>query len=285
MQLHKSSQVGKLQHSIGRKVAQSLVEAVTQLGAALIELVAAMGRYVVFMGAVLKRIVTPPWRWRLILDQGVAIGVKSFPIALLTSLFVGAVMVIQTGIQLVKFGSKNYVPGISFIANAREMVPVFCAIVVGARVAASITAELGSMKVTEQIDAMDVLNVDPYRYLAVPRVIVMTLMFPMICIICLATGVLGGMIVADAALNIEYAAYYKTTVSFASLTDIFGGWVKTFFFGFIIALTGCYCGFSTEGGAAGVGRSTTRSVVLTLILVLGADYLLTSLILTMVGIG
>ena len=237
------------------------------------------GQFGIFTASVFHKAMTPPWRGRLIFEQCVEIGVKSFPIAALTSVFVGMVMVLQTGVQLIKFGSKNYVPGISFIANAREMVPAFCAIVVGARVAASITAELGTMRVTEQIDAMDILNVDPMRYLAVPRLIAMTFMLPMICSICIVTGFLGGMLVGGAALNIDSLAYYTTTLQFAYLEDIFGGIVKTFVFGMIIAITGSFYGFNTSGGAAGVGRATTNSVVLTLILILIFDYILTTLIL------
>lgn len=257
---------------------------VAVLGANVLRFLRFNGQLTNFALEVAYRIFTPPWRWRMIVDQCVQIGVKSFPIAALTSIFVGMVMVLQTGVQLVKFGSKNYVPGISFIANAREFVPAFCAIVVGARVAASITAEVGTMRVTEQLDAMDILNVDPVRYLAVPRVIAMTIMLPLICSICLVTGFLGGMVVGNAALGIEPLAYYTTTLKFAYLSDIFGGLFKTVIFGMIISLTGCYYGFNTSGGAAGVGRATTNSVVLTLILILTFDYLLTSLILAVTGI-
>lgn len=243
------------------------------------------GQFSLFAACVFGKTLTPPWRTRLIFEQAVEIGVKSFPIAALTSVFVGMVMVLQTGVQLIKFGSKNYVPGITFIANAREMVPAFCAIVVGARVAASITAELGTMRVTEQIDAMDILNVDPIRYLAVPRLIAMTVMLPAICSICIITGFLGGMVVGSAALGIDTLAYYTTTLQFAYLTDIFGGIIKTVFFGIIIAITGSYYGFHTAGGAAGVGRATTNSVVLTLILILIFDYLLTTIILWLMPIA
>ncbi len=253
------------------------------LGRNALKFVRSCGNYGFFAGSVFRRVFTPPWRWRMIVEQCRLIGVKSFPIAAMTSVFVGMVMVIQTGVQLIKFGSKNYVPGISFIANAREFVPAFCAIVVGARVAASITAEIGSMRVTEQLDAMDILNVDPVRYLCVPRVIAMTIMLPLICAICLVTGFFGGMVVGDGALGIDPLAYYMTTLKFANLTDVLGGLTKTIFFGCIIAMTGCYYGFRTEGGAAGVGRATTNSVVLTLILILIADYLLTSAILAATG--
>ncbi|CAN5161811.1 ABC transporter permease [soil metagenome] len=261
------------------------VDLIADLGKATIGFLTFVGKFFLFCMATYRRALTPQWRSKLIIDQCVAIGVKSFPIAALTSIFVGMVMVLQTGVQLVKFGSKNYVPGIAFIADAREMVPTFCGIVVGARVAASITAELGTMRVTEQLDAMDLLNVDPIRYLCAPRLIAMTVMLPLICGICLVTGFFGGMIVGEAALNIENLAYYQTTLAFAKMSDVIGGLVKTVFFGMLIALTGCYYGFNTEGGAAGVGRATTNSVVLTLILILLFDYLLTTIILAITGLG
>ncbi len=241
------------------------------------EFVAKTGHFGLFCLSAYRAALTPPWRFRQILDQAYKIGIMSFPIAALTSIFISMVLVLQTGIQLIKFGAKSYVPGISFIANAREMVPAFCAIVVGARVAASITAEIGTMRVTEQIDAMDILNVDPVRYLVAPRLIAMTIMLPCICCICLVTGLFGGMVAANAGLNIPPVSYLATTLKFAYLSDILSGLFKTIFFGMIIALTGCYYGFNTYGGAQGVGRATTDSVVLTLILILIFDYILTSL--------
>ncbi len=225
------------------------------------------------------RCISPPWNYRLIMDQAMSIGVKSLPVALTTAIFVGLVMVLQTGVQMMKFGAKNYVPAISFIANAREMIPVFIAFVVGARVSASIAAELGTMRVTEQIDAMDILNVDPIRYLVAPRMIAMTFLLPLITILCLIAAFLGGMIVAATALNIHPVEYYHVTKKFAYLEDVFSGLFKTYFFGNIIALVGSYFGFHTHGGAEGVGRSTTVSVVATLMLILLCNFILTRWIL------
>jgi phospholipid/cholesterol/gamma-HCH transport system permease protein len=258
-----------------------LLRQVAALGDYVLRTIRFWGRFALFTGSVFHRAFTPPWSLPRIAHQAVEIGIKSFPIAMLTSIFVGMVMVVQTGFQLAKFGSKGYVPGISFIANAREMVPAFCAMVVGARVAASITAEIGTMRVTEQLDAMDILNVDPMRYLCAPRFLAMIVMLPAISCLCLVTGFLGGMVVGDAALNIPPLSYYTTTLKFAKVPDVVGGLIKTVFFGGIIAVTGCYYGFKTHGGAAGVGRATTNSVVLTLVLILIFDYILGSLILSL----
>jgi phospholipid/cholesterol/gamma-HCH transport system permease protein len=248
---------------------------VEALGTLAMRFVHETGKFSVFCGGAFRRALTPPWSWRLIMDQAMALGVRSLPIALITATFVGLVMVLQTGVQLVKFGSKNYVPGIAFIANAREMVPVFTAFVVGARCAASMAAELGTMRVTEQIDAMTILNVDPMRYLVAPRLISITVLLPLISIIALVAGFFGGMVVAAAGLNIHPVEYYHVTLKFAGLADVYSGLVKTIVFGMIIALVGCYFGFNTQGGASGVGRATTSAVVTTLLLVLLWDYVLT----------
>lgn len=256
---------------------------VEALGELIIDFVRDTGAFGRFCWRATVRAVTPPWRWTQIVQQMMEIGVKSLPIASLTALFVGLVMVLQTGVQLIKFGAKNYVPGIAFIANAREMVPVFTAFVVGSRVAASIAAELGTMRVTEQIDAMDVLNVDPIRYLVAPRLIASTFMLPLIAALCLVGGYLGGMVVAATNLNIEPREYKSIAFQFAYLKDVYSGLFKTVIFGMIIAYVGCFYGFYTRGGAEGVGRATTKAVVLTLVLILVWDYLLTRWTLAVTG--
>jgi len=204
------------------------------------------------------------------------VGIRSLPIASLTALFVGMVMVLNTGYQLQKFGAKLYAAGIAIIALSREMVPVFTAIVVGARVAASMTAELGTMKITEQIDAMQALAVNPTKYLVAPRVVATTLMLPVLAIYANLIGFFGGMIVGTSALNIPARLYWTSTLDWLRMDDLFSGIAKTFVFGAIIGIVGCYFGFRTRGGAEGVGRATTMSVVATLMLVLLFDFILTS---------
>ncbi len=222
---------------------------------------------------------TRRWNYRLIMDQGMSVGARSLPVALTTAMFVGMVMVLQTGVQLIQFGAKNYVPAIAFIANARELVPVFVSFVVGARVAASITAEIGTMRVTEQIDAMEILDVDPIHYLVAPRLIAMTLMLPLITIISLMACFYGGMLIGTTLLNINSLEYYTTTQKFSMLSDPYSGFFKTIFFGNTIALVGSYFGYYTKGGAEGVGRATTTSVVVTLMLILLIDFILSRWIL------
>jgi len=255
---------------------QQMTGIIEWIGGAVIRALRLTGDFASFTASAIGLIFRPPYRPRLFLEQMVAAGVKSFPVAALTSLFVGMVMVLQTGYQLATFGAKLYSAGITALALAREMIPAFMAVVVGARVASSMTAEVGTMNVTEQLSAMEVLGVDPRHYLVVPRVVATTLMLPVITIYCVFIGIFGGLLVGVFALGIAVNQYIATTKEFLLLSDILSGLVKTFFFGFIIGIVGCYFGFRTRGGAKGVGIATTHSVVLTLVLILISDYLLTT---------
>lgn len=254
------------------------------LGRPFVDFCLGLGGLTVFFARALRRCFTPPLRARPLIRQMQFIGVKSLPIATLTALFVGMVMVLQTGVTLMKFGMSDYVPGIAFIALAREMAPVFTAVVVGARVAASMTAEIGSMAVTEQLDAMDALNVDPIRYLVVPRFWAAVIMMPAVSLYSMLAALLGGMAVAASSLGIGPRKYYMVTQQFAHMTDFATGLSKTFFFGALIALVGCHYGFRASGGAEGVGRATTTSVVVTLVLILVWDYIHTSWAVAITGL-
>ncbi|MBM3335463.1 ABC transporter permease, partial [Candidatus Sumerlaeota bacterium] len=234
------------------------------------------GQLVLFVLDAFGAIVLPPYRVKDTFRQMWLAGVRSLPIAGLTACFVGMIMVLHTGDQLQRFGAKAYVAGIAAIALAREMVPAFTAIVVGARVAASMTAELGTMKITEQIDAMQALAVNPIKYLVAPRVIATTVMLPIVTIYADVLGFFGGFLIGVSALNIPPTQYWKNTLDLLYLSDITCGLLKTIFFGAIIGSVGCYFGFKTEGGAEGVGHATTVSVVATLVLVVLFDYILSS---------
>lgn len=254
------------------------------IGASIIDTIRSTGELTSFALRALTLTFHPPYRTRLFFQQMVIVGVKSFPVAAITSLFVGMVMVLQTGYQLATFGAKLYSAGITALALAREMIPAFMAVVVGARVAASITAELGTMKVTEQLSAMEALGVDPRHYLVVPRVVAITTMLPVICVYCIIIGIFGGLLVGVFGLGLSASQYLSTTKEFLLMKDVFSGLAKTIFFGFIIGIVGCFFGFRTQGGAKGVGIATTHSVVLTLVLILVSDYLLTTWIIYLTGI-
>jgi phospholipid/cholesterol/gamma-HCH transport system permease protein len=247
-----------------------------RFGGLVLKQLSEVGRLTIFAWQAGTAAALPPYRLNQILRQMWLVGVCSLPIASLTAMFVGMVMVLNSGYQLQKFGAKLYAAGIAIIALTREMVPVFTAVVVGARVAASMTAELGTMKITEQIEAMQALAVNPTKYLVAPRVVATTLMLPVITIYANVVGFLGGLIVGISALNIPARLYWSNTLDFLQFGDLYSGILKTFVFGAVIGVVGCYFGFRTKGGAQGVGQATTVSVVATLILVLLFDFILTS---------
>lgn len=217
-----------------------------------------------------------PFRFHLIVEQMVSLGVMSIPIALLTATFTGMVLVLQTGVQLKPLGMKIYSSGISAISFAREIGPVLTSVVLAGRIAAGITAEIGTMKVTEQIDALKTLGTNPVSYLVVPRYIATTIMFPMLTVLAIAVGIGGGYLVGVLILQITPGLYITNIWKFLSLKDYLGGLFKTIFFGMIVAIVGCYKGFQTGFGAQGVGEATTQSVVTASILILIANFFLTS---------
>jgi phospholipid/cholesterol/gamma-HCH transport system permease protein len=241
-----------------------------------INIISSWGKFTLFAIEFLKNLFLPPYRWRQLFDQATKIGLMSIPVAILTAMFTGMVMVLQIGVEMARFGAITYAAGITARALTREMIPVFTAIVVGARVSASMTAELGTMRVTEQLDAMTALSVRPMHYLVVPRVIVTTIMIPVVCVYAGLMGFLGGMIVGIQVLNIPAAAFLNTTLTWLEPMDVLSGVVKTIVFGFLTGLAGCYFGFQTQGGAEGVGKATTASVVFTIIMVLISDFIITS---------
>ena len=225
----------------------------------------------------------PPYRIRLTIDQMINIGILSIPIALLTATFTGMVLVLQTGVQLKPFGMKIYASGISAIGFAREIGPVLTSIVLAGRISAGIAAEIGTMKVTEQIDALKTLSTNPISYLVVPRFIAAVFMFPMLTILAIAAGIAGGFLVGVMILNIAPGLYMTNIWKFLMFKDYMGGILKTVVFGMIVAIVGCHKGLETGFGAEGVGKSTTEAVVMASILILVANFFLTSWLMTFFG--
>jgi phospholipid/cholesterol/gamma-HCH transport system permease protein len=209
--------------------------------------------------------------------QMAQIGVNSLPIALLTIGFSGMVLSLHTASQLHSLGGDRFVGGLVAISMAREAAPVLAAVVVAARVGSAIAAEIGSMKVTEQIDALRALAVSPVYYLVVPRFLASVLMLPVITVFANVAGVAGGYLVAVFSAGISSAVFLNSAREMLLWRDLYLGIVKTFVFGAIIALVGCNYGLRTEGGASGVGRSTTGAVVLAIVLIYVSDYFLAAL--------
>jgi len=215
------------------------------------------------------------------LDQ---LGVKSLGIAAATAIFVGIVMTIQFAFSLERFGAQNSVGRVVGLSEARELAPSLTALVVGCRIGAGITAELGSMAVTEQIDAIRALGADPIRKLVVPRVLAGTLLMPLLCTIALVLGIGSAMLVSKVTFGISMAFFLSTAIDAIALSDFLSGMCKTPFFGYLTCLVGCHFGIRTRGGTEGVGRSTTTSVVTVAITVLVADVILTQIFLNLFAV-
>lgn len=217
----------------------------------------------------------------LLMAQFDQIGVRSLSIVIITSAFIGMVLALQTAYALADFGGKMFVGTIVSLSLVRELAPVLMSLMVGGRVGAGMTAEIGTMKVTEQIDALRALATNPVRKLVVPRVLATTLMFPLLTIVAIALGIFGGMIIAVANLNLSANYYLRSVIESVKYNDLASGIGKTFFFGFSTSLIACYNGLRTSGGADGVGRSTTMTVVSSAITVLIMDFFLTKLFLVL----
>lgn len=216
--------------------------------------------------------------FRLLVDQMKRIGVESLPLVIFTSIFTGAVAAVQAAYQLKDYVPKIYLGTAIYKAVVIELGPVLTALVVGGRVAASIAAELGTMRVTEQIDAMDAMAIDPMRYLTMPRIVAALVMLPALTIFADVLAVFGGFVVANVSLDISERTFVDGMQFMFYPGDVLGGLVKACFFGGIIALMGCTAGLRAEGGAVGVGNAATRAVVASCVLILVFDYVLTTLL-------
>jgi len=247
------------------------------VGRVFLGFLAAIGRLAEFTGVAVGRSVAPPYYLRLIGEQMIAIGYYSLPVVGLTALFTGAVLALQIYIGSARFNAESAVATIVVIGITRELGPVLGGLMVGGRVGAAMAAELGTMRVTEQIDALATLQTDPIKYLVAPRIIAATLTLPILVLVADIIGVFGGYMIGTQRLGFNPASYIKNTAEFLHLDDVVSGLVKAAVFGFIIAIMGCYHGFNSSGGAQGVGRATTNAVVTSLILILVADYFITEL--------
>ncbi len=218
-----------------------------------------------------------PFGTRAFLDQAEAIGTKSLPIAMLILFFVGLVFALQFGLTLQTMGAVPYVGKVTSLSIMRELGPVFTSLVVGGRVGAGIAAEIGSMKVTEQIDALRALGADPIKKLVVPRVLAATFMLPIVALFADICGIIGGMIISYLQFGVSATLFYESAITTIRATDFLSGFMKPFFFGFGIAIIGCLEGMNCAQGTEGVGRATTRTVVNVSVMVVLVDFFLTKL--------
>ncbi|MEE9245678.1 MAG: ABC transporter permease [Gemmatimonadota bacterium] len=230
-----------------------------------------------------------PFYWRDTIQQMDVIGVGSLGIVLLTGLFTGMVLALQSSIEMKRFGASIYIGRLVGASAVRELGPVLTALMVAGRVGSGMAAQLGSMKVTEQIDALNVIGTDPIKKLVTPRLVAALIMLPLLTVITDIVAIFGGMMIATIKLDLTTDLYmrsvYETLAGSGFVfgvvpKDVLGGLIKPFFFGGIIAMTGCYFGLQTRGGTEGVGVSTTRAVVTASILILAVDYFLTQVMIT-----
>ena len=234
------------------------------------------GGIVLLLRDALNTLFSTPLRWRSTVDQMNRIGVTSLPLVFLTALFTGMVLSLQSAYQLRLFAAEQFTSDLVALSITRELGPVLTAMVVAGRVGASIAAEIGTMKVTEQIDALRALATDPVRYLVVPRLVAGFFMLFFLTIYADCIGMLGGFFVSVFKLGISSHQYLKRSIDILMIKDIMTGLVKAFVFGAVISIVGCYFGFQTEGGAAGVGRATTMAVVTALIWIIALDCFFTA---------
>jgi len=204
-------------------------------------------------------------------------GVDSLPLVSLISLFIGIIMALQTAVQMQRLGSEMYIASIVALSIVRELGPIITALIVAGRVGAAIAAEIGSMQVTEQIDALETLATNPVRYLIVPRFLALTIMVPLLTLYADIIGIFGGYLICVHRIGVSSSMYWQITFDALLYKDFTSGLIKTVVFGMIIAFVSCYEGFNVEGGAEGVGRATTRAVVNAFILIITADCFFTAL--------
>jgi phospholipid/cholesterol/gamma-HCH transport system permease protein len=255
----------------------SVINFLAVVGRTFLNFLAGIGAVTLFTLQSLRALATPPFYLRAMGRQLLEIGYFSLPVVGLTALFTGAVLALQIHVGGARFNAESTVPTIVVIAITRELGPVLAGLMVAGRVGAAMAAEIGTMRVTEQIDALSTLSTNPFRYLVGPRLLAGTLMLPCLVAVGDVIGVLGGFLVGTKALDFNAVSYIKNTAQYLETIDVVSGLVKAAVFGFFIALMGCYHGYHSKGGAQGVGAATTNAVVSAFVLILVSNYFLTEL--------
>lgn len=257
------------------RVAKSLVELCQGIGSSILNLFGSIGNLTVFAIQSISHIFLPRFFPRLILQQCIDIGYYSLPVVGMTTLFTGMVLALQSYTGFTRFNAEGAIAGVVVLSITRELAPVLAGLMVAGRVGASIAAEIGTMRVTEQIDALTTLSVNPFKYLVAPRIIAGTIMLPLLVLIGDIIGVFGGYLVSIYNLGFNPGRYLTQTWDILETMDVMSGLYKAGAFGFIVALMGCYHGYNSKRGAQGVGAATTYAVVSSSILILIFNYILT----------
>lgn len=255
-----------------------LIAALDWMGSRALSYMEEVGLGALLFLKVLRGLFRRPFPLKLTLQQMEEVGVRSLPVVLITAIFTGAVLALQTYSGFKRFGAEGLVGTVVALSMTRELGPVLASIMVAGRAGSAMAAELGTMRVTEQIDALITLATDPVRYLVVPRFMAGMLMLPILVVFADIIGIIGGYFVAVNVLGTSSTIYVNRTLQYLEFSDVTIGLIKACVFGMIIALVGCQMGFYTSGGAEGVGRATTRAVVGASIMILISNYFLTALL-------
>jgi phospholipid/cholesterol/gamma-HCH transport system permease protein len=255
-----------------------MIDFLASVGRVFIDFLSASGRFAIFALTALSHCFRPPIYLRLIGRQMIDIGYYSLPVVGLTATFTGMVLALQTNTGFSRFGAASATATVVVLSVTRELGPVIAALMVAGRIGAAIAAEIGTMRVTDQIDALSTLSTNPMKYLVVPRIVAGLITLPLLVFVADIIGVFGGYIVSTYKLGFNPATYLHNTAENLTANDVYSGLIKAGVFGFIVALMGCYYGYNSRGGAQGVGAATTYAVVSASVMILLFDYLLTSVL-------
>ncbi len=252
-----------------------MLDPVAALGRAVLELCRTVGAVAIFALEGLSHLARPPFYGRLFIRHLLEIAYFSLPVVALTAVFTGMVLALQSFTGFARFNAQGAIANVVVISITRELGPVIGSLMVAGRIGAAFAAEIGTMRVTDQIDALTTLSTNPMKYLVAPRLLAGILALPFLVLVADILGVMGGWLIGTVKLGFVSAAYLKATFDFMQTMDVVSGLVKAAVFGFVIALMGCWCGYRSRGGAQGVGAATTAAVVMSSILILATDYVLT----------
>ena len=256
-----------------------MLNIVGSIGSVIIFFFNETGKFFIFFVSIIKALIGK-WYFKNIFTQSIFVGYFSLPVVALTSFFTGGALALQIYYGGNQFNSETIVSSIVALGITRELGPVLGGIVVAGRVSAAIAAEIGTMKVTEQIDALKTLSAEPISYLVVPRIISGIIMLPLLILFADIIGIMGGWFIGVQSLGFNGSVYMQNTINFLEISDVTSGLIKASVFGLLITLMGCYQGFNSKGGAQGVGRATTNAVVSSSVLILASNYIMTNLFFT-----
>jgi phospholipid/cholesterol/gamma-HCH transport system permease protein len=255
----------------------AILNPVAALGRGVLGALQATGALVLFALQGISHLFRPPFYGRLFLRHVIEIGYFSLPVVAMTAIFTGMVLALQTYTGFARFNAEGAVANVVVLSITRELGPVIAGLMVAGRIGASFAAEIGTMRVTDQIDALTTLSTNPMKYLVAPRLLAGTVALPFLVLIADILGVMGGWLIGTAKLGFSSAGYLRATLDFMQTMDVVSGLVKASVFGFLIALMGCWCGYNSRGGAQGVGAAATSAVVISSILILALDYIITEM--------